>query len=167
MKHFLYSNVPLKTTKSKYGPVIAHLISVWHRVNQFMKISNKYFAQSPIFYNHLLLIGKKIISFSPWERQGVFTLGNIIGQSGLREFQELQKLYNLPASSFFFYLQLQTAMQTYGAPWGISLETHPLHIILSKENNNGTVSDFYKSIIKASQKPLPIENLWKTELRDH
>lgn len=96
-----------------------------------MRISNKYFSQSPIFRNNSLLIGKKHISFPPWECQGVHTLGNVIGQKGLKEFQELQKTYNLPATSFFFYLQLRAAMRAHGLPWRSFLENHPLHIILS------------------------------------
>lgn len=166
MQQFLYSNSPLRAIKNKYGPIIAYLMSIWSKVNHFMK-TNKYYSQSPIFHNYSLQIGRKTISFPPWERQGVHTLGTIIGSNGLREFKDLQGAYNLPAASFYFYLQLRAAMRAHGVPWGHTLENHPLHAIMIKEKNNGIVSDLYKCIIKASYKHLPIEQLWKVELKDN
>ena len=101
--------------------------------------------------------------FPKRDEKGVHTLQDIVGMQGLREFQDLQRSYNLPGTSFFFYLQLRASMRAYGVPW--DLNTHPLHLIFnSKRKNNGIVSDLYKFINKAAYKVLPLDRLWKSDI---
>lgn len=58
-------------------------------------------------------------------------------------------------------------MRSHGVPWGCMLKNHPLHTILTKAKSTGIVSDFYKFLVQSSHKTLPVEQLWKTELRDY
>lgn len=71
-------------------------------------------------------------------------------RQGLREFHDLERSYNL-SGTFYFYLQLRTAMRAQGVPWGSELGNHPLHVIFdTKGKNNGIVSDLYKFIYNQS-----------------
>lgn len=48
---------------------------------------------------------------------------------------------------FSFYLQLRSAMQAYGVPWGSALPTHPFHKLLASVGpTQGVVSKLYKFI---------------------
>ena len=160
----VYSNIPQSTVKCDFGPIISHLLTVWHKVHRFVKIPNTFFAQSPIFNNHSLLIDKKPILFPQWSDRGVCVFKDIIGEQGLRAFHDLERSYNLP-STFYFYLQLRTAMRAQGVPWAIELGNHPLHVFFdTKGKINGIVSDLYRFITKASYKPLSLVRLWKTDI---
>lgn len=89
-------------------------------------------------------------------------LGDIYGPQVLQAFQDIQKHFNLPGTSFFFYLQLCTAMHTYGVPWNIPLPIHAFHTALTSPS--GLVSKLYSMFHKASCKPLSTDRLWKTDL---
>jgi len=165
LSSLVFSNIPLSTVKRNFGPIISYFFTVWHKVHRLAKIPNTFVAQSPIFNNHLLLIEKKPIVFPQWSNRGVCVLNDIIGEQGLRAFHDLKKAYNLPGTSFFFYLQLRTAMCAQGVPWGIKLGNHPLHeICATKGKIKGIVSEVYKFITTASCKPLSLIRLWKTDI---
>ncbi len=53
--------------------------------------------------------GKPIL-FPLWGDKGVHALKDNGGKQGLRELQDLQRSHNLVCTSFFFYLQLCTAV---------------------------------------------------------
>lgn len=48
---------------------------------------------------------------------------------GMRSFDDLCPLYDIPRNSFFFYFRLRLAMRTYGVPWGVALKIHSLHTL--------------------------------------
>ncbi len=102
--------------KHSFGPVISYLFTIWHKVRKFAKIYFKFFHQSPVFHNHCLLIDGKPISFPQRSDKGINTLQDVTGQQGLREFQDLQRSFDLPGTSVFFYLQLRAAMRAQGVP---------------------------------------------------
>ena len=79
LSSLIYSNVPHRTVKRDFGPIISHLFTVWHKVHRFAKIRNTFFAQSPIFHNDSLLIEKKPIRFPQWSNRGVYTFKDITG----------------------------------------------------------------------------------------
>nr|XP_055061237.1 uncharacterized protein LOC129444531 [Misgurnus anguillicaudatus] len=164
LSNFVYSNIPHNIIKRDFGPIISYLLMIWYKVNRFAKISKNFFAQSPIFNNHSLLIENKPIVFPKWSNRGVCVFRDIIGEQGLRAFHDLERSYNL-TGTFYFYLQLRAAMRAQGVPWGIEFENHPLHVIVdTKGKMNGIVSVLYKFITKASYKPLPLFRLWKTDI---
>jgi len=94
----------------------------------------------------------------------VNVLKDLYSVHGLRAFNDLQAEFDLPHSSFFFYLQLRSAMGVYGLPWGTDLPTHPLRNLLASVGpTQGMVSKFYK-LIFGPYKPLPVEGIWNRDL---
>lgn len=92
-----------------------------------------------------------------------FIIQNLtFGAEGLRSFLDVQKIFNLPSSSFFFYLQLRTAMRTYGVPWNGTLGLHPFHKVLT--GGKGLVSIIYAVLLQAPNKPLSLDRVWKQDL---
>ena len=126
-----------------------------------MTVTNWY-LQSPIFFNPRLHLGGRPIYFSSWANNGIFTLADIFGAEGLRSFTDIQNLFNLPGSSFFFYLQLRTAMRTYGVPWDGTLGLHPFHKALT--GSKGLVSALYAILMQAPNTPLSLDRIWKQDL---
>lgn len=74
---------------------------------------------------------------------------DIISSGGLMSFKELKSVYNLPGSSFHFYLQLRTATRTYGVPWTNNLSTHTVEEIIT--SNRGSVSTSSRSVCTCRQ----------------
>ncbi len=116
LQNLIYSNIPLKLVKPSFGPVISYLFTIWHKVRKFSKIYIKFFHQSPVFHSHCLLIDGKPISFPQRSDKGINTLQDVTGQQGLREFQDLQRSFDLPGTSIFWYLQLRAAVRAQGVP---------------------------------------------------
>ena len=162
LQDLIYSNISIKHSKLKFGSIITELISTWSAVEKFCKVSPNWYLQSPIFFNSCLQLGGHPIYFSSWANNGVFTFSDIFGAEGLRSFSDIQKLFNLPGSSFFFYLQLPTAMRTYGVPWDGTLGLHPFHKALTR--SKGLVSTVYAILTQAPNKPLSLDRAWKQDL---
>ncbi len=124
----------------------------------------KWHNLSPIFNNFSLLTGNIPFSFPHWKNRGVYVLKDLYGDSGLRAFNDLKAEYDLPGSSYFFYLQLRSVMQAYGVPWGSGLPTHPLNILFfSVGSTRGIVSKVYK-FISEPHKSLPVEAAWRRDI---
>lgn len=125
LKDVLFSGLSQKFCLNKFGTIIANSIFVWNNVVKLVKWDIKWHLDTAIFRNNFLLIGGEPIIFSSWQNQGVHTLSDIYNEDCLRSFHELRQIYNLPGTSFFFYLQLRTALRAYGYPWNQSLLTYP------------------------------------------
>uniref|UniRef100_A0A8C1GVL0 Reverse transcriptase domain-containing protein n=1 Tax=Cyprinus carpio TaxID=7962 RepID=A0A8C1GVL0_CYPCA len=162
LQDLIYSNISIKQSKVKFGSIITELISTWNAAEKYCRISPNWYLQSPIFFNSHLQLGGRPIYFSSWANNGVFTLSDIFGAEGLCSFLDVQKIFNLPGSSFFFYLQLRTAMHTYGVPWNGTLGLHPFHKVLT--GGKGLVSIIYAVLLQASDKPLSLDRVWKQDL---
>lgn len=129
-----------------------------------MNHANVDLKHSPVFNNFSLLIGKKPLSFPLWMNKGINVFKDLFDDDGLRAFSDLRAEYDLPGSSFFFYLQLRSAMKAYGVPWGIPLLTHPLQKLCAPPNQmRGLVSKLYK-FISDPRTSLPVESLWDRDL---
>ena len=121
---------------------------------------------SPIFHNYKLLTGNKPFTFPQWQQKGIHILDDIINNSGLRTFQDLQLSYNLPGSSFFLYLRLRSAMKAYGVTWRNTLHLHPLHNLFGKNvRTRGLVFLIYITLLCVAYKPLSIQVIWEKELK--
>lgn len=107
-------------------------------------------------------MGGRPISFPHWSDKGIHTLSDITSNKTLRSFQDLKSQYNLPGTSFFFYLQIRSALRAYGVPWGENLECHPIHNICL--SNRGLTSKLYTYIAKGAEKPLPVDTIWSHDL---
>ena len=78
----------------------------------------KFHPHLPLFNNFSLCLGGQLISFPQWSDKVINTLSDITSENTLRSFQDLKSHFNLPGTSFFFYLQLRSALRAYRVPWG-------------------------------------------------
>ncbi|KAJ0009606.1 hypothetical protein NQD34_001308 [Periophthalmus magnuspinnatus] len=152
LKDLIYSAIPLKRARTRFGPIITNLLAVWRYVEKESKSIQKWHKNSPLFHNYSLLSGAKPFAFSQWEEKGIHVLGDMFGDSGLFPFSDLRAVFNLPASSFFVYLQLRSSMKAYEVPWTEPLTTHKLHHILNRKKS--FVTQIYNLLLIANYKPL-------------
>ena len=81
----------------------------------------------------------------------------------MRSFDCLYFLYNVPRTSFFFYLRLKISY-TYRVPWGETLAIHPLHLLLdARGQTKGLTSKIYAFLISVC-KPQNIDQIWSRDL---
>ena len=121
LQDLLCSNLSLKCSKSKLGPVMPFLLSTWQKVEKATYSQLKWHTHSPIFHNFALLTGGAPFTFPQWSNRGIHTLSDICDKKGLRAFDDLRTSFDLPGTSLFLYLQLRSSMRAYGVPWA-----HPL-----------------------------------------
>lgn len=165
LRGLLYSNVTTSQCKVRFGPVVSQLVAVWKTAEKLCKIDLKWNLFSPVFNNSGLLMGGRPIRFPGWSSRGIHTLGDLFDESGLRSFQNLCDIFNLPGTSFFFYLQLRSSMKTYGVPWQTSLTMHPLHkLICNVSRSRGLVSSLYAFLLESNYGPMSVDALWRSDV---
>ena len=111
LQALVYANIPLKKAEVRLGPVISFLLTSYHTVMKHVGIDYKWHNHTPIFNNFSLLTGNMPFSFPHWKSRGVNVLKDLYSVHGLRAFKDLQAESDLPSSSFFFYMQLRSAMR--------------------------------------------------------
>ena len=167
LKDILFSNLTDEYCMERFGPIIAHAVRIWKQTENIFQWEIPWHKNTPIFRNNRLLIGQRPITFSQWQRCGINTLPDMMSNDGLMTFQELKSKFNLPGTSFFFYLQLRTAMRTYGVPWNDNLPKHPVAEMVTSNITKGFVSHVYGELQKATNTFMGITTIWNVELRDH
>ncbi len=85
---------------------------------------------------------------------GVNTCGDIYDNQGLCSFQTLRTKFCLPASAYFVFLQLRSALKAYGVPWSSSISSHPMRDWIASSAGRPSVSLIYNKIIDCITKPL-------------
>ncbi len=85
---------------------------------------------------------------------------------GLCSFQTLRTKFCLPASAYFVFLQLRSALKAYGVPWASSISSHPMRDWIAPSACRPSVSLIYNKIIDCITKPLSIKTIWNRELSD-
>lgn len=133
LQDVLFSNISRKQCQLRFGPIISHLVAVWRLVEIHCQLSCKWHTFSPIFNNNAILIGGRPISAPQWERRGARHLKDIYNDSGLLSFTDIRDAFDLPGSTFFFYLQLRSALKAHGLSWQCTLPTHPLRDLVSQK----------------------------------
>ena len=164
LQDVIYSNIPLKMCKSKFGSLISHLVAIWRTVESHSSNHFKFHPHLPLFNNFALCLGGHPMSFPQWRDKGINTLSDIMSDNALRSFQDLKSHYNLPGTSFFFYLQLRSALRAYGVPWGENMVPHPIHKICGSSSTKGLVSALYTFMSKHAEKPLQVDSRWSHDL---
>lgn len=95
---------------------------------------------------------------------GVHYLKDIISEVGLLPFSDLQNTFSLPRSSFFFYLQLRSALKAHGVPGQSSVPVHPLRKRFAVQSETkGMVSKLYQFLVIPRRFGLPIERIWERD----
>ncbi len=90
----------------------------------------------------------------------------IYDNQGLCSFQTLRTKFCLPASAYFVFLQLRSALKVYGVPWASSISFHPMRDWIAPSVVGHSVSLIYNKIIDCITKPLSIKSIWNRELSD-
>lgn len=75
-----------------------------------------------------------------------------------RALQDLQKHFNLPGTSFFYYLQLRSALHAYGGK--NALYTQLTNCLFSTQ---GFISKLHCLLIKITHNAIPSHASWKKE----
>ncbi len=71
---------------------------------------------------------------------GVNTCGDMYDNQGLCSFQALRDKFCLPASAYFVFLQLRSALKAYGVPWSSSISSHPMRDWIAQSAGRPSVS---------------------------
>lgn len=165
LQDIVYTNISIKQCRLRFGPLITHVIQTWRDTQKSCATQSRWHSHTPLFNNNQLLIGRQPIRFPQWENKGIHTLGDIYDNSGLRSFQDLSNWYDLPGTSFFFFLQIRAALKAHGVPWDKPLEFHPFHqFFYDKETSRGFVSNFYRHLLESSYKDLPLDTVWRRDV---
>ncbi len=90
----------------------------------------------------------------------------VYDNQGLCSFQTLRTKFCLPASAYFVFLQLRSALKAYGVPWSSSISSHPMRDWIAPSAGRPSVSLIYNTIIDCITKPLSIKTIWNRELSD-
>lgn len=147
--------------------MVLYLLSIWRKVEKFVGYSSGWAPYFPLFNNDKLLIGGHPIHFPHWEEKGISTLGDVYGEERLLSFQDLCTKYDIPRTSFFFYLQLRSTLKANGVSLQAPLTTHPLHKVLSPvRGTSGFVSRLYWVLLQHSYRPLALDVIWRTDVPD-
>ncbi len=127
--------------------------------------SLRWHRHSPLFHNNIFLSGKKTLYYPQWIKCKVNSFGDIYDDKGLKSFQDIKALFNLPGSSFFMYLRIRSVFRAYGVPWDAQLPVHPLQkVILPTDNSVISASVIYSFLLKQSYKPLSITTIWSKDI---
>ncbi len=118
-------------------------------------------------YGTVLILYAEIVHLSnPLVFFGVNTCSDIYDNRGLCSFQTLRDKFCLPASAYFVFLQLRSALKAYGVPWSSSISSHPMRDWIAPSAGRPSVSLIYNKIIDCITKPLSIKTIWNRELSD-
>ncbi|XP_047443790.1 uncharacterized protein LOC125009675 [Mugil cephalus] len=120
LRNILFANISNKQCQLRFSLIVSYLIRTWRLIKAYRRILTNWHTLSPIFNNKALLIGGRPVSAPQWELRGVHFLKYILFFLlfyGLLSFSNIQSAFSLPLSSFFFYLQLRSALKAYGVPW--------------------------------------------------
>ncbi len=113
-----------------------------------------------------LVCGNRPFVQPSWSSLGVNTCGDIYDNQGLCSFQTLRTTFCLPASAYFVFLQLRSALKAYGVPWSSPISSHPMRDWIAPSAGRPSVSLIYNKIIDCITKPLSIKTIWNRELSD-
>ncbi len=126
----------------------------------------KFCNSTPLWHNYNFVCGNRPFVHPSWSSLGVNTCGDIYDNQGLCSFQTLRTNFFLPASAYFVFLQLRSALKAYGVHWSSPISSHPMWDWIAPSSGRPSVSLIYNKIIDCITKPLSIKTIWNRELSD-
>lgn len=84
-----FSGLKHKKCYLQFGPIISYVIQTLMNVGKLMGFKSIWHRHSPIWHNANLLTGGKPFTSQLWAQCGVWTLGDISGQSAILDFPDL------------------------------------------------------------------------------
>ncbi len=145
---------------------MANSIKIWKMVERRIGGSFKFCNSNPLWHNFNFVCGNRPFVQPSWSSLGVNTCGDIYDNQGLCSFQTLRTKFCLPASAYFVFLQLRSALKAYGVPWSSSISSHPMWDWIAPSAGRPSVSLIYNKTIDCITKPLSIKTIWNRELSD-
>ncbi len=150
----------------KFGPVVANSIKIWKTVERRIGGPFKFCNSTPLWHNLNFVCGNRPFVQPSWSSLGVNTCGDMYDNQGLCSFQALRAKFCLPASAYFVFLQLRSALKAYGVPWSASISSHPMRDWIAPSAGRPSVSLIYNTILDCITKALSIKTIWNRELSD-
>ncbi len=95
---------------------MANSIKIWKTVERRIGGPFKFCNSTPLWHNLILYAENRPFVQPSWSSLGVNTCGDIYDDQGLCSFQTLRTKFCLPASAYFVFLQLRSALKAYGVP---------------------------------------------------
>ncbi len=145
---------------------MANSIKIWKTVERRIGGPFKFCNSTPLWHNFNFVCGNRPFVQPSWSSLGVNTCGDMYDNQGLCSFQALRAKFCLPASAYFVFLQLRSALKAYGVPWSSSISSHPMRDWIAPSARRPSVSLIYNKIIDCITKPLSIKTIWNRELSD-
>ncbi len=145
---------------------MANSIKIWKTVERRIGGPFKFCNSTPLWHNLNFVCGNRPFVQPSWSSLGVNTCGDMYDNQGLCSFQALRAKFCLPASAYFVFLQLRSALKAYGVPWSSSISSHPMRDWIAPSAGRPSVSLIYNKIIDCITKPLSIKTIWNRELSD-
>ncbi len=145
---------------------MANSIKIWKTVERRIGGPFKFCNSTPLWHNLNFVCGNRPFVQPSWSSLGVNTCGDMYDNQGLCSFQALRDKFCLPASAYFVFLQLRSALKAYGVPWSSSISSHPMRDWIAPSAGRPSVSLIYNKIIDCITKPLSIKTIWNRELSD-
>ncbi len=163
LQDILFTDTGKKGDNCKFGPVVANSIKIWKTIERRIGGPFKFCNSTPLWHNLNFLCGNRPFVQPSWSSLGVNTCGD---NQGLCSFQTLRTKFCLPASTYFVFLQLRSALKAYGVPWTFPISSHPMQDWIAPSAGRPSVSLIYNKIIDCITKPLSIKTIWNRELSD-
>ncbi len=145
---------------------MANSIEIWKTVERRIGGPFRFCNGTPLWHNFNFVCGNRPFVQPSWSSLGVDMCGDIYDDQGLCSFQTLRAKFCLPASAYFVFLQLRSALKAYGVPWSSSISSHPMRDWIAPSACRPSVSLIYTKIIDCITKPLSIKAIWSRELSD-
>ncbi len=145
---------------------MANSIKIWKTVERRIGGPFKFCNSTPLWHNFNFVCGNRPFVQPSWSSLGVNTCGDMYDNQGLCSFQALRATFCLPASAYFVFLQLRSALKAYGVPWSSSISSHPMRDWIAPSAGRPYVSLIYNKMIDCITKPLSIKTIWNRELSD-
>ncbi len=138
LQDILFTGTGKKGDNSKFGPVVANSIKIWKTVERRIGGPFKFCNSTPLWHNLNFVCGNRPFVQPSWSSLGVNKCGDMYDNQGLCSFQALRAKFCLPASAYFVFLQLRSALKAYGVPWSsyISLFFERLQTKLKPETTH-------------------------------
>lgn len=92
LQDILFTGLSKKVQKFDDNKIVGNSLKIWHDVYKFMGSSSKFTTEPPFWNNHNIQSGRKPFVFKSCSDQGVFVLGDIFNNYGIRSFQDLKVL---------------------------------------------------------------------------
>ncbi len=166
LQDILFTGTGKKGDNNKFGLVVANSNTIWKTVERRIGGPFKFCNSTPLWHNFNFVCGNRPFVQPSWSSLGVNTCGDMYDNQGLCSFQTLRTKFCLPASAYFVFLQLRSALKAYGVPWSSSISSHPIRDWIAPSAGRPSVSLIYNKIIDCITKPLSIKTIWNRELSD-